>query len=74
MPFLSLNAIDISYFGLTRPFFLKGAAGKHLVLGAHEAHGMILDLQISKQGMHGFGSGIMHCIFMYMTTQICGIA
>ena len=74
MPFLSLDAIDISYFGVTRPFFLKGAAGKLLVRGAYEFHRMVLDFQISKQGMHGFGSGIMHCIFMYMISRICGIA
>ena len=48
MPLLSLNAIDISYFGVTRPFFLKGAAGKLLVRGAKEVHGLVLDFRISK--------------------------
>ena len=37
MPLLSLSSIDISYFGVTRPF-LKGAAGKQPLFGASEAH------------------------------------
>ena len=37
MPLLSLISIDISYFGVTRPFF-KGAAGKQPMFGASESH------------------------------------
>ena len=35
------------------PFFLKGAAGKHLVLGAHEAHGVILDFGLQSKACMG---------------------
>ena len=56
MPLLSLNAIDISYFGVTRPFFLKGSAGKQLVFGAHEAHGLTLDFGLQSKACVDFGS------------------
>ena len=46
------------YFLLWRdtPFFLKGVAGKQLVFGAHEAHGLILDFGLQSKACMDFGS------------------